>query len=90
MQKQEVLTQETKMIVSVTDSVHHHCRDEVYEDDLHRLGVRRLYCGPSRRMIRPRRTKLAATSGVGAIMSVTALCHCQQETGQKVHNIRTV
>jgi hypothetical protein len=48
--------------------------------DLHRLGVRRLYCGPSRRMMRPRRMKLAATSGVGATTSVTALYTHERRT----------
>jgi hypothetical protein len=33
----------------------------------------RLYCGPSRRMMRPRIIKLAATSGVGAMTRHTAL-----------------
>ena len=57
----------------VFDNVHHRELDWIRVYDLHRLGVRRLYCGPSRRMMRPRRIKLAATRGVGATMRATAL-----------------
>jgi len=78
-------------------STHHpHKQQHLY--DLHRLGVRRLYCGPSRRMMRPRIMKLAATSGVGAMMRHTALYHLTLAKGQEerpslfdsLHDIRLV
>jgi hypothetical protein len=43
----------------------------------------RLYCGPSRRMMRPRIIKLAATSGVGAMMRHTALYHLTLAKGKE-------
>ena len=39
----------------------------------HHRGLKRLYAGPSRRTRRPIMTKLAASSGVGAIIVVTIL-----------------
>jgi hypothetical protein len=61
------------MMVSVLNVRYQHLVDEINLYNLHRLGVRRLYCGPSRRMMRPSRMKLAATSGVGAMTRFTAL-----------------
>jgi hypothetical protein len=61
----------------------HHSHKQQYLYDLHRLGVRRLYCGPSRRMMRPRMMKLAATSGVGAMMRHTALYHFTLAKGKR-------
>jgi hypothetical protein len=89
-------TYEDDGIYAKRSTLHPHKQYHLY--DLHRLGVRRLYCGPSRRMMRPRMIKLAATSGVGAMMRHTALYHFTLAKGKEerlsrfdsLHDIRPV
>jgi hypothetical protein len=53
------------------------------------LGVRREYAGPRRVMIRPRRMKLTAMSGVGAMIVVVILVITHKEEISEGEQLKT-
>lgn len=65
-----LLTKQQKMIVSALDQ---QLDSSASEQHSQYFGVRRLYWGPTWLIILPRMIKLAATSGVGAMIVPTSL-----------------